>query len=227
MNKKLFYLLFLAISISSTSFASKDPTKISRAEQTYYENNREWDYLEKILIKDLNKVSSKTNTVINYVATGAFIVPTTFIIYKLQTAQLNNDGFILASAVSTILTGLFAGLTKGLWNEILHKKIHKEKLTNVLEMFLQKYNTATTDTNNNINYQNIIPEELHKTFNDLYKGYKSLGKEFLEKNGLEILYSIIDKITYEIKETKYQSMRKEQIAKRYNNTLKEMVKTRN
>ena len=211
LNKNFFHLLFLSISIS-TCFASKDPTKISNAEQIYYSNDREWNYLEKILVKNLNKVNSKTNTVINYITTGVLIIPTGLLINYSKKNTSYTEDFLSAATCSVAFGSLCAYITKKLGNKILNKKIYDEKLTNVLEMFLQKYNPITDNTNNDIKYKNIVPEELHQTFDSLYEGYKSLGKIFLKENGLEILYSIIDKIKYEKKDTKYKSIMKEQIA---------------
>jgi hypothetical protein len=59
-NKIIMFLFFLSVVQVKPSnwFSKNDPTKISKAEQNYYEENGEWEYLEKVLIKRLDEVSS-------------------------------------------------------------------------------------------------------------------------------------------------------------------------
>ena len=216
--KKLLYLTFLTISISTCS-GMYDPTKISSAEQSYYEDNREWDYLEKILIKKLEKIDSKTNTKINKIATGAFFIPLALFSYAYRDNINDISSFAITETLATLASSFCAVIIKTIGESIFRKKIRNERFANVLEMFLQKYNPEANSViflNDEINYKNIIPQELHKTFDALHKKYKIHGKEYLEKNSIEILESITDKITYEIKKKKYKAIRKDRIARNKN-----------
>lgn len=213
-NKKLFYLLFLSISISNC-FAMQDTTKISKAEQTYYEDDREWEYLERILIRRLETVYSKTKTKINNIAKGSFVGLSSLLVYLIKSDSsfaTKTGEFIFASAMFTGFTGFTVFVIKKIVDLICSGKIKKERLINTIEMFLQKYNPEIDHENDVVNYKKIIPEELHKTFDALYEEYTEHGKEYLEENSIGILNSIIDKIVYEVKIKKYDSIRENQRA---------------
>lgn len=210
-NKTLFYLLFFAFSISNC-FAMQDPTRISKAEQTYYEDDREWEYLERILIRRIEEVKSETNIKINRITMGAFAGILTLFAYLVK------DEIKKKPISETISVGIFAsgfiGFIVFIANIgskfIFHKRIHNERFVNILEMFLQKYNPEIDFENDNINYKKIIPKELHKTFDVLHEEYTMYGKKYLKESSIEILRSIIDKITYEIKREKYKAIRENQ-----------------
>ena len=213
-NKKLFYLLFLSISISNCS-AMQDPTKISKAEQIFYEEKgREWEYLERILINRVGTVDSKTDKRIGYIATLTFLLPEALINYLVreETISENISTVIFGQASLAVFLGIGSFIVKKIGDFICSGKIKRERLINTIEMFLQKYNPEINAENDVINYKKIIPEELHKTFDSLYEEYTEYGKEYLEKNSMGILSSIINKIVYEVKSKKYNAIRENQRA---------------
>ena len=214
LNRKLFYLLFFSISVSNC-FAMQDTTRISKAEQAYYEDDREWEYLERILINRVGSVYSKTKTKINNIAKGSFVAFSSLLSYLIKSDSsfvTKTREFILVSAMLTGFTGFSVIVVKTIANFIYRGKIKGERFINTIEMFLQKYNSEIDPENNEVNYKKIIPEELHKTFDILYEEYTEHGREYLEKNSIGILNSIVDKIVYEVKSKKYNAIREETIS---------------
>lgn len=215
-NKAFLFLLFLSIS-ASNCLAMKDTTKISKAEQAYYENDREWEYLERILIKNINEVDSKTRTNVNRAAIAGFILPFALLSYSaIADLDIIKDKalFIFTEIMFAMGSGFVSLITKKVGQIIKNKKIQNQQFINTLEMFLQKYNDRPFNSdeydNEEINYQILIPKELQKTFDILNLKYKEYGRSYLEENSVEILESIIDKIKYEVKNKKYKEIEKNQ-----------------
>lgn len=207
LNKKIASFILLAFSIS-TIFAKKDPTKISKTEESYYEE-RKWEYPERILIKRLDEAYSITNDLINV---GAIIISlvTTALIY--EEIRSNYRNFDRASFTGSLLTGALIGIiTKKIVANIFNKEIKNERLVNILEHFIQKYTPSTIDINPDSfdpDYKKIIPKELIKTFDILHKEYQMFGRTCLEENVTDILKSIKSRIIYEEKNYKYKAKEK-------------------
>ncbi|KKP23856.1 MAG: hypothetical protein SZ59_C0003G0080 [candidate division TM6 bacterium GW2011_GWF2_28_16] len=215
-NKVLLSVLLGAFFVSNI-FAGKDCdiTKISEPEETYYKEGREWEYLERILIKNIDRMESKTNGIVNNTST---LIAT--VIFFVVGAGAANDNDIKGVA-GKILAGLASGgISAGVVKLVsmltrdccCDKKIKKERFVNVLEKFLQKYNPDKDLELDGVNYKNIIPEELNETFDALHKKYSEFGKNYLTENSIEILESITDEIRYEIKSNKYKELSKQRRA---------------
>lgn len=213
MKKIIISFLLLTISITH-SFPSTDITKVSKAQEAYYEGGRQWDYLENILNNRLNEVNSEINNNINKTSVSLGIA-TFFLINFLgmsEIKQLKNVEKLLVEAGILVAGTFVGGMTKLILNAIFENKIKDEKLVNVIEMFLQKYDPNINPSSNEINYKKLIPQELHKTFDLLHQEYKESGKISLQQNSLDIIKSILDEIIYKVKKTKYDAQRQEQLA---------------
>ncbi len=197
MKKSLMLLLLISV-FSISCFASKDVTKISKAEQSLYEKNP-WDYLEKILSKTKH-CSSITKTTIDYIMGTIFFVPLAFSTYWVHavdavddTATLIIDYTIIQPCVA-MLSGMGAYLFNKFTKHFLRKRIKKEKLVHLLEALLKKYDPDLDEDSNKVNYKKIIPSELHELFDGLHKKYIKHGKKYLMKHNLYFINLIRQKI---------------------------------
>ncbi len=203
-NKRLLHVLFLAISISNC-FAIKDPTQITKEEQTYYEKE-EWDYLETILIKKAHEVNSRTKTIINYISKGTLVLPTILYAYVCR-ENIHDLPWLLLSIFGEIAPA-FIGIinsyiVKTIGKKFFKKRIKREKFVNLIELFLQKYNPEIDNESDEINYKKIIPQELHQIFDELHEKYCLYGKKYLKENNLYFIEAIKSKIIHKIKKEKY------------------------
>lgn len=196
MKKNIMFLLLLFI-FPTVSFAGKDVFKISKAEESLYEKNP-WDYLEKVL-DELNNCSSTTKTIVDY-TTGVLLFTrmamTCSWIYK-----DSKDNIDLALGLILIeggLGSLVTGVTL-LFNKfakfVFRRRIEKEKLVDLLDGILKKYNpNLKQDDDEKVNYKKIIPKELHGLFDGLHNKYSKHGKKYLKKHNLYFIDLIRQKI---------------------------------
>jgi hypothetical protein len=196
MKKSIIFLLFLFI-FQTVSFAGKDVFKISKAEETLYEKNP-WNYLEKVL-DELDNCSSNTKKIVDY-TTGLLIftrmITTCSWIYK--DSKQNIDlvlGLVLIEGVlGTITTGVTLLFNK-LAKFVFRKRIEKERLVDLLEGILKKYDPdLSQEDEENVNYKKIIPTDLHNLFDGLHKKYLKKGKKYLKKHNLYFIDLIRQKI---------------------------------
>ncbi len=215
MIKKILFSFLFLITFISSSFATHDTTTISKAQQTYYEEGREWEYLEQILISKIDEIVSKTNTSVTRVAMGTFILLEILLNYSIFNSNNREkpiDLFFIETSF-LLISGGTALLAKFIGNSIYNNKIQTERITSTLKMFFKQYNPEIKPENNKINYKKFIPQELHKTFDSLYQNYIQYGESYLEKNSSDIISSIQDKIVYEIKNEKYGTLKELEISR--------------
>ncbi|KKP24381.1 MAG: hypothetical protein SZ59_C0002G0227 [candidate division TM6 bacterium GW2011_GWF2_28_16] len=205
--KKLFLIMFTILLIAPNCFAGKpDITKISKAEQKFYEDNI-WDYLEMILIKNAKERRSFTRDAVNYAKRGMLVIPTLITTYLIQSWSKDNFDLALNHIIYqpfAAVTGIISSyITDKVSKSFLKQRIEKKKLVNLLEDFLKKYDPNMDENSEEVNYKKIIPQELHELFDRLYAKYLKHGKKYLEKHNLKFIDAIKDKIRYEIKKDKY------------------------
>jgi hypothetical protein len=207
--------LFIFLSIFSSSLfglisgSKNDTTVLTKSTKFYYKDNK-LDYFEKILIKKLKQVHSKTQQIKRYIDTAFFAIPfimlsfTDFSSWSLD-SSLHTGGAILGLGAGSFL----ALKVDALLSKILKRKIKNEKIVKTFEMFFEKYKVKIKKNSNELNTKELVPEELHKTFDLLYKDYKKDGVAALEVACLDIYLNIVEKIKYGEKIEKYEAKKKD------------------
>lgn len=240
-TKSLILLSIFSISISSNLFAKKDPTLLTETTKEFY-SQKKWDYLEKILMKDLHFANSRTENIKNYVARAALFAPITIAGLALYScckfdecktvifpARVSPEDIVAAMIPETVKISFYGVInyiaTNGFWSYFFKTRIRKEKLSTMFELFFKNYNPKIDIDSDEINNKEIIPVELRKTFDLMYLEYELNGKKALMKICLDISDYIIEEIKYKVKEKKYKSLRDEdnRFSKRYNETVKNLI----
>ncbi len=225
-NIKLFVLLMTIsiVSFSGLLAGKKDPTALTKTMKKFY-SDKKWGYFEKILIKELGLADSKTENITKNIGKAILAIPAGFSCFMDQKIGLDFEG----AATSIILIGI--GSAIGFFSAdfiswlFLTKKIKREKIIRIFELFFEKYNPEINEDANELNTRELVPEELHETFDDMYQDYLDSGKDGLKECCLDIYDFIIEKIEYEVKGEIYKEKRKDRNrqGKRFNEVVRNIV----
>lgn len=199
--KSLILLTIFSVSVSSNLLSIKnDPTSLTQVTKSLYSEEK-WEYLEKLFIKELDSVYSKTETRVNMFARAVFFVPVTLMYFASEAEK--ELPFPLAMVIGSVGGFLNTGITGGFWTMIFKKKINKEKIATMFDLFFQKYNPEIDEDSDEFNSKEVVPAELYKTFDLMYADYLLNGKESLNKSCSDIYDFIIEKIEIDVKSDKY------------------------
>ena len=188
----LFFLIIYSNLLNCKNTANS--TKFSLAESSYFEANQ-WDFIDNLVIKYPDGVQTDYGYIplIASIFTGIFGGMFVLIDNNKKNAPLAAIGVaILCGYIARIIT-----------KKIIGGQTYDKKIFKVLKWFIFNYNPDLSVNSQN-NVKKFIPNELQKTFDNMYLEYIVHGDKYLMAVGIRIIYEIRKKIMYEIKVEEYK-----------------------
>jgi hypothetical protein len=171
MKIRILFMIAFGILIFSDSYSNIN--NISKAEISYYQNNK-WDFIENEFV---NKVDSNIN--------NKEIFPITFLeimsgLFWISTEKImkKEKALVYLSRLLFSFTSLVLAIVLIDNNSIINN-LKKEKLLIILDDFFKNY-SIEQKSNLQINNRKFIPQELLSTFDAIYDSHKKEGADSLK-----------------------------------------------
>lgn len=182
--------ILLSCFVFSNSFSNIN--KVNKPEYEYYKTHK-WDFMDKIFMGKASSLQTSYDKYDKLFLLAPFILSAGVFFVD---AELEEK--LLLFFFSTALASIISAISYTAFD--LHKK-KGERFFKVLEHILKNYD-LNADSNLEINYRNLLPEEFRKSFDEMFKVYSVKGAGSLY-SFFGIVYQLRDRIRYDVKKEKY------------------------
>ncbi|MFH1461353.1 MAG: hypothetical protein ABIF12_00180 [bacterium] len=172
MKIKILFLIVFSGLVFSISYSSTNNI-ITKAEVTYYENNK-WDFIENEIVSKLNSFSEKNDLGLKIVG---FLNVAMVLGWLGSEIFIEDDNFDPIRYIFRIYVPL---MSIGYLGVLLSdNESEKENLSKILDRFFENY-SIEQKSDLKVNYRKFIPCELLSTFDEIYASYKKEGVDSLK-----------------------------------------------